>query len=42
MLSNYNGVVLVSTIASGLLGFIAMAVAFRAEPLVYQLLMIAG
>jgi uncharacterized membrane protein len=42
VLSNYNGVVLVSTIASGLLGFIAMAVAFRAEPLVYQLLMIAG
>jgi uncharacterized membrane protein len=42
VLSNYNGVVLVSTITSGLLGFIAMAVAFRAEPLVYQLLMIAG
>jgi len=42
VLSNYNGVVLVSTIASGLLGFVAMAVAFRAEPLVYRLLMIAG
>ena len=42
VLSNYNGVVLVSTLLSGLLGFIAMAVGFRSEPLVYRLLMIAG
>ncbi|CAG4903189.1 exopolysaccharide Pel transporter PelG [Paraburkholderia gardini] len=42
VLSNYNGVVLVSTIASGVCGFVAMAFLFRAEPLLYRLLMVAG
>ncbi|TAL97482.1 MAG: histidine kinase [Paraburkholderia sp.] len=42
VLSNYNGVVLVSTIVSGVCGFIAMACLFRAEPLLYRLLMVAG
>ncbi len=42
VLSNYNGVVLVSTVVSGVCGFIAMAFLFRAEPLLYRLLMVAG
>ncbi|SEA85988.1 exopolysaccharide Pel transporter PelG [Paraburkholderia sartisoli] len=42
VLSNYNGVVLVSTIVSGVCGIIAMACLFRAEPLLYRLLMVAG
>lgn len=42
VLSNYNGVVLVSTAASGVLGFVAVALGFRGEPLAYRLLMVAG
>ena len=42
VLSNYNGVVLVSTIASGLVGVVAMLVGFKSEPLAYRVLMVAG
>ncbi|MET3229290.1 exopolysaccharide Pel transporter PelG [Paraburkholderia sp. 22099] len=42
VLSNYNGVVLISTAASGVLGVLAVAFGFRGEPLVYRLLMVAG
>jgi len=42
VLSNYNGVVLISTAASGVLGVLAAAFGFRGEPLVYRLLMVAG
>ncbi|WP_133649251.1 exopolysaccharide Pel transporter PelG [Paraburkholderia flava] len=42
VLSNYNGIVLVATAASGLVGFIAVALGFRGEPLVYRVLMVAG
>jgi uncharacterized membrane protein len=42
VLSNYNGVVLISTAASGLLGTLAMWWGFGAEPLLYRLLMVAG
>jgi uncharacterized membrane protein len=42
VLSTYNGVVLISTLASGLFAFVAVAVGFRGEPLIYRLLMIAG
>jgi len=42
VLSNYNGVVLVSTAASGVLGVLAVAFGFRGEPLMYRLLMVAG
>jgi len=42
VLSNYNGVVLISTAASGVLGVIAVALGFRGEPLMYRLLMVAG
>jgi polysaccharide biosynthesis protein PelG len=42
VLSNYNGVVLVCTIASGLLSFAAMLLWFRNEPLAYRVLMVAG
>jgi uncharacterized membrane protein len=42
VLSNYNGVVLVSTIAAGLVGVVAMLLGFRSEPLAYRVLMVAG
>ena len=42
VLSNYNGVVLVSTIASGLVGVLAMLLGFQNEPLTYRVLMVAG
>lgn len=42
VLSNYNGVVLVSTIAAGLIGVAAMLTGFRGEPLAYRVLMVAG
>jgi uncharacterized membrane protein len=42
VLSNYNGVVLVSTIASGLIGVFAMIVGFPHEPVIYKVLMVAG
>ncbi|SDH15442.1 exopolysaccharide Pel transporter PelG [Paraburkholderia phenazinium] len=42
VLSNYNGVVLVSTIASGVLAFVAMLLWFRSTPLAYRVLMVAG
>ncbi|WP_118179757.1 exopolysaccharide Pel transporter PelG [Paraburkholderia phosphatilytica] len=42
VLSNYNGVLLVSTAVTGVLGFIAIALGFRGEPLGYRVLMIAG
>ncbi|CAN7577887.1 exopolysaccharide Pel transporter PelG [Trinickia sp. LjRoot230] len=42
VLSTYNGVVLISTLASGVVGFIAVAIGFRGEPLAYRMLMIAG
>ncbi|MFM0694614.1 exopolysaccharide Pel transporter PelG [Paraburkholderia graminis] len=42
VLSNYNGVVLVSTSVAGLLGVIAVTFGFRGEPLIYRLLMVAG
>lgn len=42
VLSNYNGVVLVSTIASGFIGIVAMLIGFQHEILLYKLLMVAG
>jgi polysaccharide biosynthesis protein PelG len=42
VLSNYNGVVLISTAASGLLGTLAVWFGFGGEPLLYRLLMVAG
>ncbi|HVE11197.1 MAG TPA: exopolysaccharide Pel transporter PelG [Paraburkholderia sp.] len=42
VLSNYNGVVLISTAASGVLGTLAVWLGFAAEPLLYRLLMVAG
>ncbi|MFC0399072.1 exopolysaccharide Pel transporter PelG [Paraburkholderia rhizosphaerae] len=42
VLSNYNGVVLISTGASGVLGFLAVWLGFGGEPLLYRLLMVAG
>ncbi|GAB2878639.1 exopolysaccharide Pel transporter PelG [Paraburkholderia jirisanensis] len=42
VLSNYNGVVLISTAASGVLGTLAVWLGFGAEPLLYRLLMVAG
>ncbi|CAM2193518.1 exopolysaccharide Pel transporter PelG [Paraburkholderia sp. A1RI_3L] len=42
VLSNYNGVVLVATLAAGVIGVAVMAIGFRAEPLGYRLLMVAG
>ncbi|MFC0695846.1 exopolysaccharide Pel transporter PelG, partial [Paraburkholderia humisilvae] len=42
VLSNYNGVVLISTAASGLLGFLAVWLGFGGEPLFYRMLMVAG
>ncbi|MEK6346953.1 MAG: exopolysaccharide Pel transporter PelG [Burkholderia sp.] len=42
VLSNYNGVVLVTTLAAGLTASGAMLVGFRDEPLAYRALMVAG
>ena len=42
VLSNYNGVVLVSTFASGFIGVVAMLLGFQHELLLYKLLMVAG
>ncbi|PJO24231.1 exopolysaccharide Pel transporter PelG [Burkholderia glumae] len=42
VLSNYNGVVLVTTLAAGLSASLAMAAGFRGEPLAYRVLMVAG
>jgi uncharacterized membrane protein len=42
VLSNYNAVVLVSTVVSAALAVTAMALGFRGEPLAYRLLMVAG
>lgn len=42
VLSNYNGVVLITTAASGGVGFIAVASGFGGEPLLYRMLMVAG
>ncbi|HEY1589843.1 MAG TPA: exopolysaccharide Pel transporter PelG [Rhodanobacter sp.] len=42
VLSNYNGVVLVSTIAAGVIGVAAMLIGFRSAPLAYRVLMVAG
>ncbi|WP_217589105.1 exopolysaccharide Pel transporter PelG [Burkholderia sp. GbtcB21] len=42
VLSNYNGVVLLATAAAGFVGFVAVAVGFRGEPLLYRMLMVAG
>ena len=39
VLSNYNGVVLVSTIVAGLVGVVAMLLGFKSEPLAYRVLM---
>ncbi|CAE6749980.1 hypothetical protein R69927_02120 [Paraburkholderia domus] len=42
VLSNYNGVVLVSSVLASVVAVIAMLVGFRSEPLIYRLLMITG
>ena len=42
VLSNYNGVVLVSSLLAAAVAVIAMLVGFRSEPLIYRLLMITG
>jgi len=42
VLSTYNGVVLLSSAASGLVGLLAVGLAFRGEPLAYRMLMVAG
>ncbi|MFP3181954.1 MAG: exopolysaccharide Pel transporter PelG, partial [Paraburkholderia sp.] len=42
VLSNYNGVVLVCTVAAGLLSFVAMLLWFPGTPLAYRVLMVAG
>ncbi len=42
VLSNYNGVVLVATLAAGLFASVAMMIGFRGEPLAYRALMVLG
>jgi uncharacterized membrane protein len=42
VLSNYNGVVLVTTLVAGLAASVAMLTGFRGEPLAYRVLMVAG